>query len=136
MSHTVKHSMPDMNNPGTLIRAFDKLGWKVELNTKCRTWSYNPDRNKTYKWVAKNPAQHGYDLGIIQDAKGNLTVEGDTSMMGQDVWAALGQDFCKLKQQYSVLSLTDWVNANHGTATTEVMPNGVIEMELEVELMV
>ena len=136
MSHTVKHSMPDMKNPGTLVRAFDRLGWKVELDAKCRTWAYNPDRNKTYKWVAKNPAQHGYDLGIVQDAKGNLTIEGDTSMMGNDVWAALGTNFDKLKQQYSALSMIDWVDSHQGTATSTVMPNGVIEMELEVELLV
>lgn len=134
MSHTVRHKIPDMKNPGTLIKAFDKLGWKVELNTKCRTWHSNPDRNKIYKWVAKNPDRNGYDLGVVQDEKGNLTLEGDTSMMGQDVWNALGKDFQKLKQQYSVQSVLEWAEAQSGTATQEILPNGVISMEIEMEV--
>lgn len=128
--------MPDMKSPEVLTKAFNKLGWKVELNTKARTWSGNSDRDKVYKWVAKNPAQLGYDLGIVQDAKGNLSVEGDTSMMTNDVWAALGTNFTKLKQQYSIENVIDWVDQRNGTATQSVIAGGVIEMELEVEVIV
>lgn len=136
MSHTVNHRMPDMKSPEVLTKAFNKLGWKVELNTKCRTWASNPDRNKTYKWVAKNPAQHGYDLAIVQDAKGNMSIEGDTSMMGQDVWGVLGKDFQKLKQQYSVENVLDWVDQRGGTAASSLIAGGVVEMDLEVEVIV
>lgn len=134
MSHTVRHKMPAMNNPGTLVRAFDKLGWKVVMDAHVRTYSA-ADAAVTYKWVALNPEQHGYDLGIVQDPKTKeLTIAGDTSMMGREVWAALGDNFDKLKQQYSVQSVLDWADSQSGSVTQERLANGVITMEVEVEV--
>ena len=134
MSHTVKHAAPLITNVGTLIRAFDKLGWKVVQDAHVRTYSV-ADAAVVYKWVAMNPSEHGYDLGIIQDPKtGAVSWAGDTSMMGRDVWAALGEGFCKLKQQYSVQSVLDWADAQNGSATQEKLANGVISMEVEVEV--
>ena len=134
MSHTVRHSAPDWTSPTALIKAFDALGWKVETNVKCRTWSGNADRNKIYKWVAKNPSQHGYDLGIVQGKDGKLVIEGDTSMMGNDVWSTMGSGFTKLKQEYGVQSVLEWADARNGSAKQERLANGTIVMEVDVEV--
>lgn len=126
--------MPDMKNPAVLIKAFNKLGWQVVTKAKTRTWGSNSDRNKIYEWVAKNP-NDGYDLGIVRDAKGNLTIEGDTSMMGQDVWNCLGTGFEKLKQEYSLENLSAWASQFTDSAfTREATVNGVTEVEIEAEI--
>lgn len=133
VSHTVRHAAPMITNVGTLIRAFETLGWKVVNDATIRTWSL-ADQKVVYKWVAKNP-RDGYDLGIVQDPKTkSVSWAGDTSMMGPDVWAALGDNFCKLKQQYSVQSVLDWADAQSGSVTQSTLANGVISMEVEVEV--
>ena len=103
---------------------------------KCRTWYSNPDRTKVYEWVAKNPlpGDDHYDLGIARQPDGSLVLEGDTSMMGNDVWNVLGKNFEKLQQQYSIQSLLTWASNHMGSTTQTDIGNGVVEMTLDVEV--
>ena len=126
--------MKAMNDPGLLARVFDKLGWKVVMDAHVRTYSI-ADAAVVYKWVAMNPSQHGYDLGIIQDPQTKLlSIAGDTSMMRQDVWDVLGKDFCKVKQQYALLSVTEQVDANCGTHSHTMLSTGVIKLNFEMDV--
>ena len=123
-----------MKNLPSLIRAFESLGWNVRTKSKCRTWSGNRDRTKVYDYVAVNPAD-GYDLGIVQGPKG-LTLEGDTSMMREDVWDCLGKDFSKLKRQYSIGQAIQWADERQGqhTIVSDNESTGVVEMEIDIEI--
>lgn len=124
----MRHKVGAFKDPELLARAFKRCGWNVVKNAKCRAWY----TSKEYPYVAKNPNKHGYDLGFLIKKDG-IELEGDTSMMHEDVWSALGTDFYKVKQAYTLESVSDWAKEHHGTMTSSVMENGVLEVELEVD---
>ena len=128
MSHAVKHAEPLFKSPETLAQAFKRLGWDIKRNTTCRAY-YS---SRKYDYVAVNPEQHGYDFGfIIKDGK--IELEADTSMMSQAVWNTLGSNFEKLKQAYSLETISDWTKVHSGTMNETRLANGIIELEIEVD---
>lgn len=138
MSHAVLHNMPQMTNERALCQAFEKLGWKIHKHAHIRTWSSN-DRKKTYDHVARNPGHldRDYDFGIVCQPQGELALEGDTSMMGADVWQSLGgREFSLLKKEYTTASLAEEVSQMGGTMVSQELGNGTrrVAIELEVEL--
>ena len=101
MSHTVK-IQTKFTQLDALKKAFEHFGWKITENSKARTYSYDPQANKKYNFVAVNPAQDGsmtFDLGIEQKASGELEIFGD--MWGGSISKTLGAGLDKLKQEYA-----------------------------------
>jgi hypothetical protein len=133
MSHTVKIHPPGLKDPALLQKAFENCGWQVVRNSLCRTWMYNEDRTKVYELVANNPHIDGYDVGIVKQENGEYILEGDFSMMGRDVWNALGKDFSKVIQNYSYESIMAWASTQNGQVSSNVLENGIIEMEIEIQ---
>jgi len=128
MSHAVRHSFSDFKDPIVLARAFERLGWKVERDAKIRAWY----QSKKFPYVAVNPNKNGYDWGFAIN-NGKIELEGDTSMMDEQVWKVLGRDFSHLKQAYSLEALSDWSKVNNGTMIETKAANGIVEVEIEME---
>lgn len=104
----MSHSVPIVTafkSLKSVLKSFEDLGWKIVKSSKLtRTYSSDPSRNKTFEWVAVNPLVGGYDVGIIQDAKGNITLECDFYSPGK-IAQSLGSEFTELKKKY-VLNIT------------------------------
>ncbi len=124
MSHTV-HSKPNLKDVKVLCRAFVALGWKIVPATTCRSWS-SVDSKKEY------PQTNGYDIGLVPE-KEAVRLEHE-SMLPVD--SIFGKGFSLLKQEYAKLKVIDQVESNHGTYEIEKLANGVIQMEVEMDLLV
>lgn len=100
MSHTYVAEHLGFTSLKVLRAAFESLGWTTKEQSKCRTWSHNPDREKSYQVVAVNPNAEGYDIGMVVTPT-EVKMEADLFECGGIV-EALGKDYKVLKQAYSV----------------------------------
>jgi len=84
-----------------LHTAFERLGWYIEENKACKTYPGDPDREKVYEYVARNPKKgtYDYDIGIQTDASEEIGIFGDFYQGSLE--SQLGKNLCKLKQAYS-----------------------------------
>jgi hypothetical protein len=99
MSHSVniKTQFKNINN---LLAQFEKLGWTIVASQRCHTYPSDPRREEIHQYVAKNPAQGGYDVGINVDAEGNAYFVCD--FFGGSIERTLGKDMHKVKQGYAL----------------------------------
>jgi len=132
LSHTV-HSKPNLQDVKFVCKAFEALGWKVVPATTCRSWAA-ADAIKKYAFVAKNPqiGSNGYDVGLVPE-KGGVRFEHE-SMLPVD--SIFGKGFSLLKQEYAKLKIIDQVESNHGTYGLEKLANGIIQIEVEMDVLV
>lgn len=126
MSHTVKLST-QFKNINDVKEAFKAMGWQIRENTKMKTYSSDPQREKVWPFVAVNP-RGGFDLAIVpNDTTGEIEIHGDTYDRG--IEQQLGNNLAKLKQQYALAV----VRRTYGDVEVEVAPNGEILIDAEVE---
>lgn len=99
MSHSV-NIKTQFKNISNLLQQFEKQGWRIQMNQKCTTYPSDPRRDETHPYVAKNPKQGGYDIGINKDNEGNayfICDFFDTSIQQQ-----LGKNLQKIRQGYAL----------------------------------
>lgn len=126
MSHTVKIKtlFKDLN---VFKKALEKFGWTVKENEKIRTYPSDSARNTVYKYVAVNPKQDGYDIGVGQKEDGELELFAD--FHDGSIAAGLGQDLQKLRQEYSKQLTIDEMTFNGYTVDESTDNNGNISLE-------
>mgnify|MGYP000137187799 CR=1 FL=1 len=98
----MSHSLPivtSFKSQTALRKAFESLGWTFQQNTKIRTYVGDPIQNKTFDLVAINPVQHGYDIGVEVNAKGEIELVCDFFSPGK-IAQTLGNSFTELKKKY------------------------------------
>lgn len=98
MSHSVEIKTKFVNKEA-LVAALQFLGWSVEYNTTRRTYPTDPASGKVHSLVAVNPNSNGYDVGF-DEVDGEYVAYVD--WFDRSIAASLGEDLCKLKQQYTV----------------------------------
>lgn len=126
MSHTVKIEVKFKTSElPQLEKAFKKLGWKIQQNTKARTY-----QGTTNSWntVAVNPgtAAQDYDIGIVPN-KGE--VELFTDFYGGSVERTLGSKIGKLKQEFAAAVIEDEYPNATINRTVDNKGNLIIEVE-------
>ena len=102
MSHCVnlKTQFKNINN---LCDQFGKQGWVIVENAKCTTYPSDPRGREVHKYVAKNPQQGGYDVGIDVDADGNAVFVCD--FYDRSIAKQLGDNLKKIKQGYALTEI-------------------------------
>lgn len=96
MSHTVA-IQTQFNRYEALEKALKSFGWTIQQKSKIRTYHSDPQRDKVYSYIGKNP-QSGYDFGFD-------VVDGKVTQIHYDPYDGsierqLGKQFCKLKVEY------------------------------------
>lgn len=104
----MSHSVPiktEFKSMKAMRKAFEDLGWSFKENCKMtNTYSSDPSRNKVFELVAINSLRGGYDVGIVQNERGEITLECDFFSAGK-IAQTLGSEFSELKKKY-VLNVT------------------------------
>ena len=101
MSHSVKIQTKFKNENFTAFkRALAHFGWKVEENSKARTYYSDEARHTVYPFVAVNPktGSDNYDLGIKIEGN-DIAIYGD--FYGGSIQMELGAELMKLKDEYA-----------------------------------
>lgn len=102
MSHSV-NIKTCFRNIDNLLEQFSSRGWKIERDTKCRTYPSDPRRNEVHKYVARNPREEGYDVGIGVDESGDAFFVCD--FYDRSIEEQLGKDLKNVKQGYSLAEI-------------------------------
>lgn len=115
MSHAVAIKT-EFKSEKALKKAFESLGWTFKQNSKLRTYSGDPARNKTFELVALNPLSGGYDVGVVINDNGEISLECDFYSPGK-ISQSLGQSFTELKKKYCI----EVTNEHYEQVTIEQM---------------
>jgi hypothetical protein len=99
MSHCV-NIKTNFKNINTLLSQFTSKGWKIALDAKCRTYPSDPRKNEVHKYVAQNPRNGGYDVGIDIDSSGNAYLVCD--FFDRSIEEQLGKELKEIKQGYAL----------------------------------
>jgi hypothetical protein len=99
MSHSV-NIKTQFKNIQNLLNQFKKLGWTIATDSKCHTYYSDPRREEVHPYVAKNPSQGGYDVGIGVDNDGNAYFICD--FYDRSIERQLGANLKSIKQGYAL----------------------------------
>lgn len=99
MSHCV-NIKTQFKNIENLLNQFIKAGWSIETNAKCVSYPGDPRKDEIHKYVAKNPRQHGFDVGIDLDNEDNAYFVCD--FWDSSIESQLGRGMAKIKQGYAL----------------------------------
>jgi hypothetical protein len=134
MSHTVK-VVPNLQDIQLVCQAFEKLGWHIALNATVNgvyDVQYNP---RVCAFVAKNPQQGYYDVGLVRSKEGiEFVYDGD---MDRDprFQKTFGQQFGLLKQEYVRLAVLEKVDQAGGVCNISADAYGMLKGEIEIEML-
>lgn len=106
MSHSV-NIKTEFKNLSNLLAQFIALGWRITQNEKCNTYFSDPRKEEVHRYVAKNPAPRGFDIGIDLDAEGCAYFVCD--FYDRSIEQQLGPALQKIKQGYSLSELKDFM---------------------------
>ena len=99
MSHCV-NIKTQLKNIENLLNQFIKAGWSIEINTKCVSYPGDPRKDEIHKYVAKNPKNGGFDVGIDLDNEDNAYFVCD--FWDRSIESQLGKGMAKIKQGYAL----------------------------------
>jgi hypothetical protein len=107
MSHSVniKTQFKNINN---LLEQFKSLGWRIIENEKCHTYFSDPRKEEVHRYVAKNPAPNGFDIGIDLDAENCAYFVCD--FYDRSIEQQLGTKLQKIKQGYALSELKKFMH--------------------------
>lgn len=99
MSHSVNITT-QFKNINNLLNQFKKAGWNIVNDCKANTYYSDPRKDEVHKYVAKNPKQRGFDVGIGIDSDGNAYFVCD--FFDHSIEQQLGQKLKDIKQGYAL----------------------------------
>ena len=106
MSHSVNITT-QFKNIGNLLNQFVKKGWVIDINQTCNTYPSDPRRNEVHNYVARNPKNGGYDVGIQMDQEGNAFFICD--FFDSSIERALGEGLQDIRQGYAFDELREFM---------------------------
>jgi hypothetical protein len=121
MSHSV-NIKTQFRNISNLLDQFVKAGWTINHNAKCRTYYSDPRREEIHTYVAKNPENSGYDVGIDIDAEGNAYFVCD--FYDRSIERQLGQNLQNIKQGYTLSEIQRQLDAENFMYSVEELATG------------
>jgi|LakMenEpi03Aug12_release.lakeMendotaPanAssembly.Ray.scaffolds.fasta_scaffold876530_2 hypothetical protein len=121
MSHSV-NIKTQFKNIQNLLGQFTQAGWAIEQNTKCRTYPSDPRRDEVHTYVAKNPKNTGYDIGIDIDSEGNAYFVCD--FFDSSIEKQLGQNLQNIKQGYTLTEIQRQLDAENFAYSVEELATG------------
>jgi hypothetical protein len=132
MSHAARAKVPKMKDINILEKAIARVhGWTAKRNATVRSY-YND--GKKFDLVLVNPGKDNfdYDLGVIRNADGTLSFEGDLSMLeNNEHFKLLGKNYQALVQAYSIEEeIVKGGNDVLGILETK-LENGTMVLEIE-----
>jgi predicted transcriptional regulator len=106
MSHSVniKTQIKQIN---TLLGVFKDMGWSIEEQTKRKTYATDPSRHVVHKYVAVNPKEGGYGVGVDVDEQGEAYFTCD--FFDRSIEQQLGKNLNKVKQNYSLAQIKQFM---------------------------
>lgn len=125
MSHSVNIST-QFKDIDLLKTVFESFQWRIEENTKCKTYPSDPSRNIVHKYVAVNPDPAGYDVGIDIDSEGNAIFTCD--FYGNSVEKTLGVNLKNIKQGYSLSKLKKFMMEEDLDYKVETLKSGELKV--------
>jgi hypothetical protein len=128
MSHSVNIAT-QFKNIGNLLSQFEKHGWNIVHDSKCHTYPSDPRREEVHKYVAKNPRQGGYDVGVNQDADGNAFFVCD--FFDRGIEEQLGKNLQKIKQGYALSEIKKFMYEEDLDYQVEQLPTGELVITAE-----
>lgn len=99
MSHSVNITT-QFKNIENLLKQFKKAGWEIVTDSKANTYFSDPRKEEVHKYVAKNPTQGGFDVGIGLDSDGNAYFVCD--FYDRSIERQLGANLKDIKQGYAL----------------------------------
>jgi hypothetical protein len=108
MSHSV-NIITQFKNLKNLLNQFVKAGWTIKQNDVCRTFASDPRKNEVHAYVAVNPEERGYDVGINLDKSGNAYFVCD--FFGGSIERSLGAGMHKVKQGYALDEIKEFMHS-------------------------
>jgi hypothetical protein len=121
MSHSV-NIKTQFKNIRNLLSQFEKAGWAIENDAKCRTYPSDPRKEEIHKYVAKNPLAHGYDIGVDVDNEGNAYFVCD--FFDSSIQKQLGENLKNIKQGYALGELKKFLREEDMEYKVETLPTG------------
>jgi hypothetical protein len=123
MSHSV-NIKTQFKNISNLLAQFEKMGWTITQNAKCRTYPSDPRREEVHKYVAKNPltGSNKYDIGIDVDSEGNAYFVCD--FFDPSIQSQLGDNLTKIKQGYALDELKKFLHEEDLDYKVDTLPTG------------
>jgi hypothetical protein len=121
MSHAV-NIKTQFKNISSLLNQFTKAGWKIEENTVCNTYHSDPRRQELHRYVAKNPVNGGFDVGIDVDNEGNAFFVCD--FYDRSIEQQLGDKLKNIKQGYSMDELKKFLHEEDMSYRVEELATG------------
>ena len=115
-----------MNN---LASQFTKLGWKIIKDSRCRTYPSDPRRDEVHQYVAQNPEQKGYDVGINVDQEGRAYFVCD--FFDRSIERQLGKNLQHIKQGYALTQLKKELQYDDLNYKVVTLPTGELQVTAE-----
>jgi len=128
MSHAV-NIKTQFKNIENLLNQFKKAGWQIVQSAKCNTYPTDPRREEVHKYVAKNPKNGGYDVGINVDDEGNAFFVCD--FFDRSIQQQLGDNLKNIKQGYSVDELKKFLHEEDLSYSISELPTGELVVTAE-----
>lgn len=118
MSHSV-NIKTEFKNISNLLNQFQNKGWNIVENQTCNTYPSDPRRNEIHRFVARNPRDRGYDIGIQIDETGNAFFVCD--FFDPSIEQQLGKNLVDIRQGYALDELHEFMqNENLGYQITKL----------------
>lgn len=121
MSHSV-NIKTQFKSIKTLLSQFEKAGWVIQNDTKCRTYPSDPRKEEIHKYVATNPKSSGYDVGIDIDAEGNAYFVCD--FFDSSIQQQLGENLKNIKQGYALAEVKKFLREEDMEYKVETLSTG------------
>jgi hypothetical protein len=128
MSHAV-NIKTQFKNISNLLEQFKKAGWSIHQNTKCHTYYSDPRRDEVHKYVARNPKNGGYDVGIDVDNEGNAFFVCD--FFDASIEQQLGPNLKNIKQGYAIDELKQFMTEEELSYQITELPSGELVVVAE-----
>jgi predicted transcriptional regulator len=125
MSHSV-NIKTQIKQVHTLLGVFDALGWNIKENEKCRTYYSDPSKDTVHRYVAVNPKEQGYDIGIDVNEQGEAYFTCD--FFDRSIESQLGKNLQKVKQNYSLAQIKQFMLEEGLDYTVSELENGQLKV--------
>jgi hypothetical protein len=121
MSHSV-NIKTEFKNIENLLGQFRKRKWNIITDSKCNTYYSDPRKEEVHKYVAKNPSNGGFDVGIDVDNTGNAYFVCD--FYDRSIEKQLGHNLKDIKQGYALEEVKKLMHEEDLSYSVSELPSG------------
>jgi len=126
MSHSV-NIKTQFKKVDIVLDVFNRLGWAIKEKEKCRTYYSDPSRNDIHDYVAINPTDKGFDVGIDLNEQNEAFFTCD--FFDTSIERQLGKNLQKVKQNYSLAQIKQFMREEGMDFSVSELATGELKIE-------